>query len=316
MTTHAYDIITDSTANLPDDLIKDWRLRVLPLEYIVDDASHKGYDPEVPTDNQRYYQMMRDGKVVKTAMASVKDAEALLRDCFDSGRDAIYIGFDSLLSANYEVISTYMEKFREEHYPERKLSCVDTLAATMGEGMIVAHAVKKREAGLSLEQLEQFVASIRLQVACWFTVDDLKYLQRGGRLTAAAAFAGTLLNILPILHIDVEGRLIPREKLRGRRRVLQFLADKVCSQIVQSAEDLADSELAESLEQFLIEQQESLLVYISHADCIDDVQVLMGLIEQNCPKVEFVVNDLDPVVGAHTGPGTICVFFLSKEGRG
>jgi DegV family protein with EDD domain len=296
MSVPSYDIITDSTANLPDELLKQWRLRVIPLEYIVDDVSYKGYDPEQPTDNKKFYDMMREGKIIKTAMARVGDAEQQIRDCFDSGQDAIYIGFDSVLSANYEVISTYLENIRAEFYPERKLRCVDTLAATLGEGLIVALAVRHREAGMSLDELTSWVEDNRLSVACWFSVDDLKYLQRGGRLTAAAAFAGTLLNIMPILHIDSNGSLIPRVKLRGRKRVLQYLAEKINQQIVRPTEGT--------------------LVAISHADCMDDVRHLRSTIEACCPGVTMIINELDPVVGAHTGPGTICMFFVSKEGRG
>jgi DegV family protein with EDD domain len=267
MSVPSYDIITDSTANLPDELIKAWRLRVLPLEFIVDNVSYKGYDPDVPTDNKQFYDMMRAGKVVMTTLASISDAERLLRDCFDSGQDVIYIGFDSALSANYEVISTFMEDFRAEHYPERRLRCVDTLAATMGEGLIVAEAVKLRDGGMGLDELTEWVTENRLDYACWFTVDDLKYLQRGGRLTASAAFAGTLLSIKPVLHIDNEGRLIPREKLRGRKRALQFMADKVASAIVRPTEGQP--------------------IFISHADCFADVEILMNMIRESCSGVVY-----------------------------
>ncbi|MDR0459447.1 MAG: DegV family protein, partial [Coriobacteriales bacterium] len=216
MSVPSYDIITDSTANLPDELIRSWGLRVLPLEFIVDNVSFKGYDPNIPTDNKQFYDMMRNGKTVMTTLASVTDAEALLRDCFESGQDALYLGFDSALSANYEVNSAFMEQIRAEFYPDRKLLCVDTLAAALGEGLIVAEAVRQREAGMGLAELAAWVETNRFNIASWFTVDDLKYLQQGGRLTAGAAFAGTLLNIKPVLLVDAEGRLIPREKLRGR----------------------------------------------------------------------------------------------------
>ncbi|MCL2135903.1 MAG: DegV family protein [Coriobacteriia bacterium] len=296
MSNSTYDIITDSTANLPDDLLKAWNIRVLPLEFIVDDISYKGYDPDVPTDNKQFYDMMRAGKEITTTLASKSDADRIIRDCFDKGQDAIYIGFDSALSANFEEISAYMEQIRVEFYPTRQLRCVDTLAAALGEGLIVADAYKQREMGLSLSELADWVEANRLDYACWFTVEDLKYLQRGGRLTAGAAFAGMLLSIQPVLHIDAAGMLIPREKLRGRKRAIQYLADKVVNTIQQPFEGQS--------------------VFLSHADSPLDIESVKSLIAEKCPGIEFLVNNLDPVIGAHTGPGTLCVFFKSHEGRG
>jgi len=296
MSTPGYKIITDSSANLPDNLIRDWQLGILSLELIVDDASYKAYDPDSPTDKKKYYDMMREGKVIKTTMASVSDAEQMLRECFDNGQDAIYIGFCSNLSATFEIISAFLERLRDQHYPERRLRCVDTLAADMGEGLIVAEAVKLRDSGMGLDELADWVLENRLDFAHWFTVDDLKYLQRGGRLTAGAAFAGTLLNIKPVLHVDDEGRLVPVEKLRGRKRTINYLADRVAQDLVEPFDEQS--------------------IFISHGDCYDECVALMNLISESCPGVAFVTNDLDPVIGAHAGPGTIAVFFRSKNGRG
>jgi DegV family protein with EDD domain len=266
------------------------------LDFIVDSVSYRGYDPAVPTDNKQFYDMMRDGKVVMTTLASVSDAEMRLRDCFESGQDALYLGFDSALSAHYDVMSAHMERVQTEFYPDRKLRCIDTLAAAMGQGLIVADAVKQREAGMGLDELADWVVNNRLDYGCWFTVDDLKYLQRGGRLTAGAAFAGTLLSIKPVLHIDNEGRLVPMEKLRGRKRALQFLADTVNNSICQPTEGSQ--------------------VFISHADCREDCELLRELIQAQNPGLEFISNNLDPVIGAHAGPGTVAVFFHSSTGRG
>jgi DegV family protein with EDD domain len=296
MDVFSYDIITDSTANLPDRLIQEWGLKVLPLEYIVDSVSYKGYDAQVPTDNKRFYDMMRDGKVVMTTMASVIDAENLVRESFESGQDVLFLGFDSALSAHYDVITAHIERVRTEFYPKRQLRCVDTLTAAMGEGLVVAEAVKQRQARLSLGELADWVTDMRLDVAGWFTVDDLKYLQRGGRLSSGAALAGTLLSIKPVLHINDDGQLVSKVKLRGRRRSLQFIADRL-------AEDIRRPTAGAP-------------VFISHADCQDDAEAMIGLIKERCPDVEFVTNNLDPVVGAHAGPGTVAVFFISGKGRG
>jgi len=295
MANPSYDIITDSTANLPDALIEAWGLKILSLEFIVDGVSYKGYNPDAPTDNQQFYKMMREGKVVNTALASVTDAEALMRQSFDRGQDVLYLGFDSALSATYDAVSTYMEKVRAADYPHRQLRCVDTLCAALGEGLLVAEAVRRQAEGWSLDQLAEWAGSNQLQVACWFTVDDLKYLQRGGRLTAGAAFLGTLLSIKPVLHVDNEGRLVPVEKLRGRKRAIQYLADKLVATIRQPTAGAS--------------------VYISHADCWDDLVYLESLIQQHCPEVQFLTNDLDPVIGAHSGPGTLALFWLTDQPR-
>ncbi|MCL2151149.1 MAG: DegV family protein [Coriobacteriia bacterium] len=295
MTVCSYDIITDSSANLPDSMIDAWGLKVLSLEFIVDGVSYKGYDPDVKTDNHQFYTMMRDGKEVQTAMASIIDAEVLLRDSFDRGQDVLYLGFDSALSATYEVISEHMEKIRAEFYADRQLRCVDTFGATLGEGLLVAEAVQRRDAGYSLDQLADWAIANRFNVACWFTVDDLKYLQRGGRLSAGAAFAGMLLSIKPVLQIDGQGLLIPMEKLRGRRRSIQFLADKLADTIRQPTAGAP--------------------VFISHADCLEDCQALERLILERFPDVEILVNELDPVIGAHSGPGTLAVFFWTDQER-
>lgn len=296
MDERGYDIITDSTANLPDELIREWGLKVLPLEFIVDSVSYKGYDPDVPTNNKQFYDMMREGKVVMTTMASVLDAESMVRESFERGQDVLFLGFDSALSAHYEVISAHIEWVRAEFYPNRRLRSVDTLAAALGEGLLVAEAVKRRDAGLGLDELADWVEQNRLSVACWFTVDDLKYLQRGGRLSSAAALAGTLLNIKPVLHVDDDGRLVAVKKPRSRRLSLMYLAERLGQDIRRPTAGAP--------------------VYISHADCQEDVESLMQMIREQCPDVEFVTNTIDPVVGAHAGPGTVALFFLSDAGRG
>jgi len=290
-----YDIMTDSPANLPDEYLKQWGLKVLSLEFIVDNVSYKGYDPDQPTNNKQFYDMMRDGKVVMTTLASINDAEALLRESFDRGQDVLYIAFDSSLSANFEFMSSYMEKIRVEHYPMRRLRCVDTLTAALGEGLLVLEAAKRRSQGMPLDELADWVEQNKLLVNGWFTVDDLKYLQRGGRLSAGAAFAGMLLSIKPILNFNDQGQLIPREKIRGRRRALQYLADRVQELIRQPAAGEP--------------------VYISHADCQEDCDYLIQLILAQLPDVQILTNNLDPVIGAHAGPGTVAVFFFGSQSR-
>ncbi|MDR3036786.1 MAG: DegV family protein [Coriobacteriales bacterium] len=290
-----YVIITDSSANLLDSYIEKNGLIVLSLEFIVDGVSYRGYTEGEITDNKQFYSMMREGKVVKTSLVGISEVDTVLRSCFDRGEDVLYLGFDSAISGSYEAASTYMAKIQAESYPERRLRCVDTLAAALGEGLLVAEAVKKKAEGMGLDELADWTEANRLHIAHWFTVDDLNYLQRGGRLSKGTAIAGTLLNIKPVLHVDVEGRLVPVSKVRGRRKSIQALYER----------------FAETAREPRAEQP----VYISHGDCPEDAQQLADLICSQQGVTEVVINDLDPVIGAHAGPGTLALFFLTDVQR-
>ena len=290
-----FDIITDSPVNLPDNLIEAWRLKVLSLEFIVDGQTFKAYDPERSTDHQQFYSMMREGKLVQTSLANLQDADKLLRDSFEAGRDILYLGFDSALSGNFDNVSKLFNRVWAEEYPQRQLRCVDTLAAALGQGLLVTEVVKRRDMGYSLDEAADWAEANRLTVAHWFTVDELKYLQRGGRLSRGAAMAGTLLNIKPILHVDELGRLVPVAKVRGRKQSLQALF--------------------EHLDESMRKTPEQLPVYISQADCYQDAQYLSSMILARYPSVEILVNELDPVIGAHSGPGTVALFFLTDTVR-
>lgn len=290
-----YDIISDSSANLSDAQIEACGIKILSLEFIVDGVSYKAYDPAVKTDHHQFYEMMRAGKVVRTSLVSVSDAEKTLRASFEAGRDVLYIGFDSALSSSYETISNHMENIWKSSYPERQLRHVDSLAAALGQGLLVVEAIKRRDAGFTLGQLADWIEANRLHFAHWFTVEDLAYLQRGGRLSKGAAIAGSLLNIKPILHIDDLGRLVPVQKVRGRKRSINTLF--------------------EQLEKTIRQPVAGQSIFINHADCLDDAIYLKGLIEARFSGLEFSIDELDPVIGAHSGPGTVALFFCTDEPR-
>jgi DegV family protein with EDD domain len=290
-----YSIITDSSANLPDSLVERYDLEVLSLEFIVDGVSYRGYTEGEITDNKQFYTMMREGKVVKTSLVNLQEADEIARSCFDKGNDVLFLGFDSALSGTYEAVSSYLQKLQEDDYPERKFRTVDTLAAALGQGLLVAEAAERKLKGSDIDELADWAEASRLQFAHWFTVEDLNYLQRGGRLSKGAAFAGTLLNIKPVLHVDDEGRLVPVLKVRGRKKSIQALFE----QYAKTAR----------------EPRKELPVFISHGDCLEDVEQLVKLIKDEYGAENFVVNDLDPVIGAHAGPGTLALFFLTDEAR-
>ncbi|MDR0347525.1 MAG: DegV family protein [Coriobacteriales bacterium] len=291
----SYAIITDSSANLPDSLIERYGLLILSLEFIVDGVSYRGYTEGEITDNKQFYDMMRHGKVVKTSLVSLREADAVLRACFEKGNDVLYLGFDSALSGSYEAVSNHMREVQATEYPSRRLRCVDTRAAALGQGLFVTEAAERRDAGMTLDELADWAEKDRLTFAHWFTVEDLKYLQRGGRLSVGAALAGTLLNIKPVLHVDPEGRLVPIIKVRGRKKSIQTLFERY----------------AETAR----EPRSELPVYISHGDCPEDAQRLTELISSAYGATNIVINDLDPVIGAHAGPGTLALFFLTDTPR-
>jgi len=291
----SYKIISDSTANLSDEFIEQAGIRITSLEFIVDGQSYRAYVEGVETDYKKFYRMMRDGKVVKTSLVPTTEVERVLRSCFDAGYDVLYIGFDSALSATYEQASAQMQGIQAAEYPERKLRCVDSLAAALGHGLLVYEAVRKRDEGCGLDELADWLEQNRLTFAHWFTVEDLEYLRRGGRLSKGSAFAGTLLDIKPVLHVDEIGRLVPVEKIRGRKKSIKALLNRY----VTSAR----------------EPRSELPVFISHGDCQEEAEALADMIKAESGAQNFVINQLDPVIGAHSGPGTIALFFLTDQPR-
>ncbi|MEF2655046.1 MAG: DegV family protein [Eggerthellaceae bacterium] len=286
-----YTIVTDSSCNLPEELIDELELEVLPLVFMIDDTQYQSYLKGEVTDLKQFYTMMREGKVITTSLPNLSDAEDLFESLLKNGNDILYLGFSSGLSGTYEGMRTIGNTLAER-YPERTFVSVDTLAASVGQGLIVYYAAKKKQAGASLDEVAQWVTDNRLNLAHWFTVDDLMFLYRGGRVSRTAAFAGSLLNIKPVLHVDDEGLLIPMEKTRGRKKSIQAL--------VSHMEETGNAPLKDQL------------IGISHGDCIEDVEYLQKLITEKFGVTNYLINYVDPVIGAHSGPGTLALFFLAS----
>lgn len=289
-----FEIVTESCCNLLEDMIDDFGIHVLPLTFMVDGEGevYQSYLKGERTDLKQFYTMMREGKVFKTSLPNLAESEALFRELLSSGRDVIYLAFSSGLSGTYQALSLMAEQLREE-FPERKLYVVDTLAASGGQGLLVWYAVQHARAGESIDQVRDWLEDNKLHLAHWFTVDDLMFLFRGGRVSKTAAWAGTLLNIKPVLHVDDEGHLIPMEKVRGRKKSLNALIDHM--------EKSADKPISDQM------------VFITHGDCIEDAEHVAGKIKERFGVKEVVINYVDPVIGAHSGPGTMALFFLADK---
>ena len=214
-----FEIVTDSCCNLLEDMIDDFGIHVLPLTFMVDgeDEVYQSYLKGERTDLKQFYTMMREGKVFKTSLPNLAESEALFRELLSSGRDVIYLAFSSGLSGTYQALS--LAGGLREEFPERKLYAVDTLAASGGQGLLVWYAVQHARSGESIDQVRDWLEDNKLHLAHWFTVDDLMFLFRGGRVSKTAAWAGTLLNIKPV-YVDDGGHLIPMEKVCGRKKSL------------------------------------------------------------------------------------------------
>ena len=287
----AYRIVTDSASNLSEEMIDEFGLEILPMTFMVDGVERRSYLKGEKTELKQFYTMMREGKVITTSLPNLQETETTMRAILDAGEDILYLGFSSALSSAFGSIELLMQRLADE-YPERKLRAVETFAASGGQGMLVYLACKKAAQGASLDETGDFVVETRDHLCHWFTVDDLMFLFRGGRVSRTSAWAGTMLNIKPVLHVDAKGALIPVEKVRGRKKSIKALVDRMEKTAIDPA---------------------SQTVFITHGDCIEDVEVLKREISERLGVTDFVVNYIDPVIGAHSGPGTLALFFLGTE---
>ena len=287
-----FEIVTDSSSNLVEEMIDDFGLHVLPLTFMVDGEEYQSYLKGQHTDLKQFYTMMREGKVITTSLPNLAESEALMRGLLEQGRDILYLGFSSGLSGTFEATELLMRDLAAE-FPERTLCAVATLAASGGEGLLVWHAVQRARAGASIGEVRDWVEENKLHLAHWFTVDDLMFLFRGGRVSKTAAWAGTMLNIKPVMHVDDEGHLIPLEKVRGRKKSLNALVDHMEKSAVQP-----------------IDQQ---MVFITHGDCLEEAEYVADQVKERFGVKEVVINYVDPVIGAHSGPGTMALFFLADK---
>ena len=292
--TMSFELVTDSCCNLAEETIDRYGLHVLPLTFMADgeDTVYQSYLKGEKTDLSQFYKMMRDGKVFRTSLPNLSNTETLFRSLLDTGRDILYLGFSSGLSGTYEATELLAKQLRGE-YPDRKIYTVDTLAASGGQGLLVWHACQHAEAGEGIDAVRDWVEGNKLHLAHWFTVDDLMFLWRGGRVSKTSAWAGTLLNIKPVLHVDDEGHLIPMEKVRGRKKSLTALLNHMEK---TGTQPLADQ-----------------MVFITHGDCLKEAQWLEQQIRERFGVRDIVVNCIDPVIGAHSGPGTMALFFLASN---
>lgn len=294
----SFTILTDTSCNLPDDLVHRFELEMVPLRYVVNGISHESYTDGKQADFKAFYDMLRSGVKVTTSLADRSEALSCAQRIVDRGDDILYLGFSSGLSGTYETVSTALAEIAQRH-PERRIISVDTLAASAGQGLLITYVAQMREAGHTIDECADWAREHRFNIAHWFTVNDLMFLKRGGRVSSVSAVFGTALAIKPVMHVDNDGHLIVVSKVRGRRKSIQALADRFA----------AAAPLPKDMKR---------IVYISHGDCYDEAKLLADTImerydDPDHPMDYPLIVYVDPTIGAHSGPGTIALFFYDAQ---
>jgi len=286
-----FDIYTDSSCDLPKEMIEKYGLEVMQLEVIIDDK-----EPVLNKDIEasEFYQMLRDGANAKTAAVTPGYFQENMRKSVEAGRDMLYLGFTSGLSTTYNSAVMVLEELKEE-FPERKILYVDTLCASAGQGLLVHYAALKREEGASIEEIYDGVLAIKDKIHHQVTVDDLFFLKRGGRISATTAVAGSLLQIKPMIHVTSEGKLDTIAKVRGRKSAMK--------ELITYMKANADIDTWN-------------YVFISHGDCLDNANTVKEMVEAEYPNAKVIITDVGPVIGAHTGPGVIALCYLGSTIKG
>lgn len=284
-----YVIISDSCSDLTPEIVNEIDVRIIPMKFTVKGVSYENYPDERDLPAHEFYDMVRGGEMPTTSQINSTEFIDIFEPFLQEGKDVLYIGFSSGLSGTYNNSRIAAGELSEK-YPERKMITVDSLAASMGEGLLVYLAAKKREEGMAIEDLAHWVEENRNHLCHWFTVDDLNHLKRGGRVSSAAALFGTMLGIKPVLHVDDEGHLIPISKVRGRKASLDALVKEMEKTVTDSS-----------------------TVFISHGDSLDDAEYVAEQVKSKFHPKEIRLNFIGPVIGSHSGPGTIALFFLGKH---
>jgi DegV family protein with EDD domain len=287
----SFKIVTDSSANLTDELIIQNDIEVISLIFRVGDKEQYSFIKGEETNIKQYYEMMRNGETITTAQLSMTPCREIFESILKHGEDVLYIGFSSALSGSFNVADMVARELQEE-YPQRKIFSVDSLCASMGQGLLVYHAALLKNEGKSIEEVRDWLINNRLNLCHWFTVADLAYLKKGGRISATTALLGTIMNIKPILHVDDEGKLVPTGKVRGRRQSLDELVNQMKLTCINPEEQM---------------------IFISHGDCMDDALYVEKLVREKMNVKDVIINYVDPVIGAHSGPGTIALFFIGSK---
>lgn len=283
-----YQIITDSGSDLPAEKLVQLDVKMASLSLLFRGGI---LADSVTEETREFYEAMRKGESASTAAINPDGWSKVMEPVLQQGKDILVIAFSSGLSTTYQSAVIAAEELKEK-YPDRTIKVVDSLCASLGQGLLVWYACRKRDAGMDLEELTAWVETNKWHLCHWFTVDDLRYLKRGGRISAATALVGTMLNIKPVLHVDDEGHLVSVSKARGRKTSIEALVKQMEALSIPGSNDVA---------------------FICHGDCIEDARYMEKLIKERCGVKEVFIGYTGAVIGAHSGPGTLALFFLGQH---
>lgn len=284
-----YVIFTDSACDIVPSLLAEWGVHCVSLAFRFNHIDQDFLNDDMPI--KEFYQNMRDGKIAKTNAVNAETFRNAFEPVLADGTDILYLGFSSGLSTTFQQGKLAAEDLSEK-YPDRKIIAIDTLCASAGEGLLVKLVLDKKNAGATIEEAADYANELIPKLAHWFTVEDLVYLKRGGRVSPAVALVGGMLNIKPVMHVDDDGHLIKVGTVRGRKQSLNILADK----LLETAEDPAHG-----------------TIFISHGDCEEDAKYLADTIKSKGGNDVQVITNVGTVIGAHSGPGTMALFFVASQ---
>lgn len=283
----SYVMITDSACDILPEKLKEWDVELIRLPYLFTDDGKEHLDQDQPM--HEFYNEMREGRVAKTSGINEDTFQNTFTSFLEAGKDILYLAFSSGLSVTCENAKKVAAQLSEQ-YPDRRIRVVDSLCASAGQGLFVYLAVKNRDKGMSLDENADAMEADKLHLCHWFTVEDLKYLKRGGRISAATALLGTALNVKPVLHVDNEGHLIKMIQTHGRKKSIRKMAEKLGETILEDTP-----------------------IFISHGDCPEDAQLLAKIIREEYGREVELITLIGSVIGAHAGPGTLALFFRGTE---
>ena len=290
MSDRRFILITDSTVDMPASYFDEHEIEHVCLSYTIEGQSY----PDSFANEAEYsafYDKMRAGAHSMTSQVNADQFTQLLEPYLKQGRDILYLCFSSGLSSTYNSAEIAKADLLEK-YPDAHIAIIDSLCASMGEGLFLHYAEQKADSGATLDETVAYLEELKLKVCHWFTVEDLIYLKRGGRVSAAAQLVGSLLSIKPVLHVDNDGHLIPVKKVRGRKASLSALVDMMAQTAINPGEQT---------------------VFISHADSIDDANFVANQVRERFGTSDIRINQIGPVIGSHCGPGTMALFFIGEH---
>ncbi len=283
----SYVIVTDTGLDIPAKMAEAMGLDIIPLKVLI--AGKEFSDTVSSLDIKNgFYDMLRQGVQVSTSSPNIDDFERHFKNILEHGKDILYIGFSSALSGTFNVARIVSEQLCEE-YPERKIKLVDSLCGSGGQALLAHYCYMKMRSGATLEEAYDYAEKLKMNICLWFTVDDLNYLKKGGRISAATAVLGSVMNIRPVLKVNNEGKLQSVYKARGKRLAIAKMVEQMGQNFDADGNDI---------------------IFISHADCADDADLLARSVKKNYGIEKIVITEIGPSLGAHSGPGALALFYV------